>query len=215
MSSRFAPGGADAKARLGLLEALFVSDDATECARRAVHWLGEHAGVTAAIVMAVNPEGTRLVEISEYGVARGAGADLSIDLEDREHPLIGALSMKQASVFSPTLGGVAAAFSRSAFAAVPLRTLDVTHDRPIGLLLLEPVAAADTQDVRWIGEILGQKLAQLHSSGLLADSERRLRRERALLEGVINAVSDPIILTDTEGRLVLANSRAERLFAAD
>jgi PAS domain S-box-containing protein len=98
---------------------------------------------------------------------------------------------------------------------MPLRTLDAMHERPIGLLLLAPVSAAEGQDVRWTAEILGQKLAQLHSSGVLADSERRLRREGTLLESIINAVSDPIILTDTEGRLMIANSRAERLFAAD
>ena len=216
--SRFAPGGADAKARLGLLEALFVSDDATECARRAVHWLGEHAGITAAIVAAVNPEGNRLVELAEYGSVGKTRAALSIDLEDRSHPLVDALTATPPGGFvsrGEAVTDIDAAFGRRPFAAVALRTLDVAQDLPIGLLLLAPVSAADSHDVRWIAEILGQKLAHLHSSGVLTDSERRLRRERALLEGVINAVSDPIILTDTEGRLMLANSRAERLFAAD
>jgi hypothetical protein len=64
--------GADAKAQLGLLEALFASDDATECARRAVHWLGEYARITAAIVAAVKGEGTRLVGIAEAGVGEGS-----------------------------------------------------------------------------------------------------------------------------------------------
>ena len=218
LSSRFAPGGADAKARLGLLEALFVSDDATDCARRAVHWLDEHAGVSAAMVAAVNAEGTRLVRIADYGVAGGGATELHVDLEDRRHPLVGALSAKQlGSSFSSgeVVGGFATAFERRPFAAMPLRTLDAMHERPIGLLLLAPVSAAEGQDVRWAAEILGQKLAQLHSSGVLADSERRLRREGTLLESIINAVSDPIMLTDTEGRLMIANSRAERLFAAD
>src|SRR5207247_9130746 len=39
-------------------------------------------------------------------------------------------------------------------------------------------------------------------------------RERSLLYGIINAVSDPILLTDTEGRLLIANSRALSLFTA-
>jgi PAS domain S-box-containing protein len=41
-----------------------------------------------------------------------------------------------------------------------------------------------------------------------------LRRERALFYTIINSVTDPILLTDTEGRLIVANARAERLFAA-
>jgi signal transduction histidine kinase len=35
-----------------------------------------------------------------------------------------------------------------------------------------------------------------------------------LLYSIINAVTDPILLTDTEGRLLIANTRAEKLFSA-
>jgi PAS domain S-box-containing protein len=45
------------------------------------------------------------------------------------------------------------------------------------------------------------------------EAERRLRRERDLLHSVLDRVTDPIMLTDTEGRMVIANARAERLFA--
>ena len=38
-------------------------------------------------------------------------------------------------------------------------------------------------------------------------------RERSLLDAIINAVTDPILLTDTEGRLLIANGRAEALFS--
>jgi PAS domain S-box-containing protein len=216
--SRFASGGADAKARLALLEAIFVSDDPEDCAQRSVAWLGEHARVTAAIVAVVKSDGTHLVGLADYGTARGQAGRISVDLEDRGHPLVGALmtvDQMSASVPMEALGGPGTRLGRVPFAAVPLSTLDVAQARPIGVLLLEPASAAESQDVRWIAEMLGHRLAQLYSSGDLADSERRLRREGTLLESVIDAVSDPIILTDTEGRLMLANSRAERLFAAD
>src|SRR6267142_1024204 len=36
-----------------------------------------------------------------------------------------------------------------------------------------------------------------------------------LLYGIINAVIDPILLTDADGRIIIANSRAETLLAAD
>ena len=35
-----------------------------------------------------------------------------------------------------------------------------------------------------------------------------------LLYSIINAVTDPILLTDTEGKLIIANTHAEKLFAA-
>ena len=40
------------------------------------------------------------------------------------------------------------------------------------------------------------------------------RRERSLLYNIINAVTDPILLTDAEGRLLIANARALTLFTA-
>ena len=66
----------------------------------------------------------------------------------------------------------------------------------------------------WVATVLGQKLDQIRGRGSLTDEVRKLRRERSLLFTIINAVTDPILLTDTEGRLIVANARAEKLFAA-
>ena len=41
-----------------------------------------------------------------------------------------------------------------------------------------------------------------------ARARRRFGQERTLLYSIINAVTDPILLTDTEGRLLIANARA-------
>src|SRR5439155_830642 len=38
--------------------------------------------------------------------------------------------------------------------------------------------------------------------------------ERTLLYNIINAVSDPVLLTDTEGRIIVANARAEVLLSS-
>ena len=48
--------------------------------------------------------------------------------------------------------------------------------------------------------------SQLLGRQLLA--ETRFGQERTLLYSIINAVTDPILLTDTEGRLIIANARA-------
>ena len=62
--------------------------------------------------------------------------------------------------------------------------------------------------------MLGQKIEQIRGRGSLTEEARKLRRERALFFTIINSVTDPILLTDTEGRLIVANARAEKLFAA-
>ena len=54
---------------------------------------------------------------------------------------------------------------------------------------------------------------RLLSRDALAEGQSKLRRERSLLDAVINAVADPILLTDTDGRLLIANGRAEALFS--
>jgi signal transduction histidine kinase len=71
-----------------------------------------------------------------------------------------------------------------------------------------------TPDLQWFTSILGQKLDQILRYHALADVDRRQGRERSLMHSIINAVTDPILLTDTEGRLLIANSRALTLFTA-
>ena len=69
--------------------------------------------------------------------------------------------------------------------------------------------------VRWLLAVLGRKLVDLRNLRVLASTERRLERERALMQSILKAVPDPVLLTDPEGRLVLANPRAELYFASE
>ena len=59
---------------------------------------------------------------------------------------------------------------------------------------------------------LGKQVSRLLGRQTLA--ETRFGQERMLLYSIINAVTDPILLTDTEGKLIIANTHAEKLFAA-
>ena len=52
------------------------------------------------------------------------------------------------------------------------------------------------------------------SSAASCSRKRDSARSGSLLYSIINAVTDPILLTDTEGRLLIANARAETLFTA-
>nr|WP_253895149.1 ATP-binding protein [Corallococcus exercitus] len=67
------------------------------------------------------------------------------------------------------------------------------------------------EDVAWVASSAGPHLARQLASD--ARAPRRPEPDR-LLRRVINAVSDPVLLTDTDGTLLFANGRAEALLVA-
>ena len=81
-----------------------------------------------------------------------------------------------------------------------------------GLLLASAASRELHPEVLWVARILGKQIARLASRTMLA--ETRFGQERMLLYSIINAVTDPILLTDIEGKLIIANTHAEKLFAA-
>ena len=87
-------------------------------------------------------------------------------------------------------------------------------DDAFGLLLLGGGARAARRSSHWFAHVFGQKLDQILRQQALAEGDRKQGRERSLLYSIINAVTDPILLTDTEGRLLIANARALTLFTA-
>src|SRR6185503_9367672 len=81
---------------------------------------------------------------------------------------------------------------------------------PVGLLLTRAGGPTPAPETLWLARVLGARLAQLCGG----DQERRWSHERTVLLNLINAVTDPMLLTDTEGKLIVANVRAEKLFIA-
>nr|WP_254330422.1 ATP-binding protein [Corallococcus exiguus] len=79
------------------------------------------------------------------------------------------------------------------------------------LLVVGLPGPAVPEDVAWVASCAGPHLARQLASD--ARAPRRPEPDR-LLRRVINAVSDPVLLTDTEGTLLFANARAEGLLAA-
>src|SRR6185369_6744098 len=151
---------------------------------------------------------TLSVEVNGFG----------LDLEARDHPLVTVAFGLRPAAFGPAdITGDARLLTplgQVAYQVFPLHALDAKEEPPVGLLLTTRVPPAGLREVRWLVQILGHRLARLRSSHGIADAERRLRRERALLYSIINAVPDPILLTDTEGRMIIANTRAEVLLAS-
>jgi PAS domain S-box-containing protein len=216
-----APVPSGAAARLELLEYFLVhSDDVARCAQASLEWLARHAGIRQAACLAVDGESNTLVGIAGVGVPVDEVELFSWPLSDLRDPLITALSAPHPSVFKLARANGHAArtvpvtpLGAVTFTAVPLRGVRDKHDVALGLLLLR-TSAGLTGDLGWMITVLGQKVQQLRGRGSLAEEVKRLRRERALFFTIINAVTDPILLTDTEGRLIVANARAEKLFAA-
>src|SRR5262249_17290563 len=100
--------------------------------------------------------------------------------------------------------------------ALPLGPQLDDGGRGVGLLLIGAPAGAlsVSPELQWVADQLGARLAAFAYTQLLK-VERRMMRGRALLYRVINAAPDPSLLTDTEGRLILTNTSAERLFSAE
>ena len=67
--------------------------------------------------------------------------------------------------------------------------------------------------MRWLADALSHSLQQLIGRERLREHDPR-GRERVLLYNIINAATDPILFTNIEGRLIIANARAEMLFSA-
>lgn len=213
-------------AKLELLEFLVGADDLAACATRGAEWLVEHAGATDVLCAVVDPSHQRLGGVAGHGQLAGGVARLEVELEERAHPLVQALHSNRPTILEGAVLRRALRLPRAgACLAIALRGPErvreddlacrLTGGTPVGLLLAGPVSPRLSTRTRWLARKLGQQLARLHVTRQLSEAERRLRRERAQLDSIINAVPDPILLTDADGRRVLANAPAEAMFVAD
>src|SRR5690242_20177245 len=200
--------------RLELTEALLVSRDPGQCAQRALTWLQRQAGIRRAVCLAADTAPPRLVAVASLGVSGSRVDRFSVDLEIRDHPLTHALLSTTPTLLGGNGHGDITPLGPGPVHAIPLAPLS-PRDLPAGLLLVAPFTSSAAAETRWLARVLGPRLAALMASQRLEAAESRLQRERGLLYGIINAVSDPILLTDADGRIIIANSRAETLLATD
>jgi signal transduction histidine kinase len=206
--------GSGAKAKLALVESLLAEQDARGCAAIALAWLARHAGVERSLCAVI--EDTHLVGLAGRGLPAAVVDGFRLDLAQRSHPIVLALVSGEPVAFA---GRGAHAFesplSTDAFQAVPLARAESSGEVGPGLLLVAGPGEGPIEDeVTWAAELLGVRLAALWYRRAQAD-ERRHQRERGWLLGIINAVTDPILLTDADGRILIANPGAERLLSAD
>ena len=200
----------DSEAKLAFVEFLLTSIDVQESARRAVDWLVAHAPVNEAAVLVSEGLSNEMMLVAEHGISSGAIMDFALSREDTSHPLIHALSSAEPVRIDGLAAHHRAPIEGQAFHAIPLRA-DATEPGH-GLLLVAGLGSHIDAETLWLGRTLGKQVSRLLGRQLLA--ETRFGQERMLLYSIINAVTDPILLTDTEGKLIIANSHAEKLFAA-
>ena len=205
-------------ARLRLLEGFVGRAELTDSANLALQWLGEVLGISQSICLVRPPDETSLFVIGTYGLTGSAVSRFSVSLEDWGNPLVSAFANRKELFFpaphsaSDRKRRPSTPFEDSAFHVLPLGISGFAEDA-FGLLLVGGSTSFQPQ-LHWFTNVFSQKLDQILRQQTLADGDRKQGRERSLLYNIINAVTDPILLTDAEGRLLIANARALTLFTA-
>lgn len=186
--------------KLSFLEALVACETLGDAAKLAVDWVARTRGKKVLVALVDLERAPVLTGAAAYGFD-GHVVELSVELDDRDHPLIQALSASRPS--SVELSGVRCTAHRLPPSA---------SSEAVGLVLLADVRL--DAELRWLFDLVGRKLVDLRNLRALRATEKRLDRERALLQSILESVPDPVLFTDVEGRLVLANPRAEAYFAS-
>ena len=196
-------------AKLALTEFLLGSEDVAACAQYGLEWLVTHAGVMRALCAASVGGDPHLWGIAGVGISPARTGAFQIDPVKGRDRLSRIARDGRPAWFGPGRSRPETPLGNRPFHALPLR---VGRQRPsLGLLLIEGSQARPDKVLTWFARILGGKLGRLRSRHAMRD--RGIDRERRLLFSVINAVSDPILLTNAQGKLLMGNTRAEQLLA--
>lgn len=195
-----------ASAKVGLLELLMASEDVQELAAQSLEWLAEYAGLGQGILMGLDFERDRLVAIATHGVTPRLAEPFALDLSNRSNPLV-ATALSRGTAFVAGADDLRLPLRGARFLAVPLYGRMGKEEWTAGLLLAAPPEPTLDREARWLSGVLGHRLLRVTRIQHITEAERRVRRERMLLD----RVQDPILLTDPEGRMVVANARAHAL----
>jgi signal transduction histidine kinase/PAS domain-containing protein len=212
-----AKGEARLEARLELLEGFVSLTDIGDCAQYALDWLARALGVRQSVCLIRTDHEGSLTALAWSALPAATGA-FTLDLEDWSDPLVSLLHSHQRRYFPDARSATdrrrrpRTPLGDAGFHVAPIAAPN-PGEAALGLLL---VAGGPTlhDDFEWFTDVFAQKLDQIFRHQVQADFDHRQRRERSLLYSIINAVTDPILLTDTEGRLLIANTRALTLFTA-
>ena len=204
--------------RVRLLEAFVNRTEIADCTHYALKWLSDVLSIPQSICL-VRPIGEQsLIVVGAFGLPGASLSSFTVSVDDWANPLVSVLTSRKPAFFPAAHSAAdrrrrpATPLEDAAFDVMPLAVPGIS-DAAFGLLLLAGTAAPHPER-HWFTNVFTQKLDQILRQQALTEGDRRQGRERSLLYNIINAVTDPILLTDTEGRLLIANTRALTLFTA-
>jgi signal transduction histidine kinase/PAS domain-containing protein len=207
-------------ARVRLLEGFLSRLDLADCARFALDWLAEALGVTPSVSLVRQPGESALSPVAVHGLTSSAIHGFTLSLDDWGNPLVTVLNERRPAFYPAVRTTVdrrrrpATPFGNASFHVMPLTTLGGTSEIASGLLVFSG-ATPLTTETEWFCTVFAQKVDQVLHRSALADQDQHREHERLLLHSIVNAVSDPILLTDTEGRFLVENQRALTLFVSN
>jgi PAS domain S-box-containing protein len=202
-----------AEAKLALLEDLQRCADPVSAAQSAAEWLLAHSGAERTIFAAPDHIRGMLAGVAGAGVSERQLKKIALPLDNSRHPLVSALTNGSEVSFHSARDARLGMFGDASFTSVKIGG---TGDAPaLGLMLISPATSMSPANVKWVADVLGRRLEAVNGPAEGAgDEDPRVRREHALLFSIINAATDPILFTNMEGQLIIANARAEMLFTA-
>jgi signal transduction histidine kinase len=201
-----------AEAKLALIEDLHGCTDVAAAAQSTAEWLLAHSGAERTIFAAPDHVRGVLTGIAAAGVPARQVKKIALPLDDSTHPLINALTNGSAITFHGPRDAHLSVFGDAPFTSVRIGT---GGDSALGLMLISPVTDMTPPNVKWVAGALGRCLERIGGQRVrFGEEDPRVQREHALLFSIINAATDPILFTNLEGQLIIANARAEMLFTA-
>ena len=200
------------KRRLALAEFLLTSTDLQASARRAVDWLvGAHRRRTGGR-RDRRPAVGQILLVAEHGVSASSIADFALSRDDEG---ASARAAPWRSAEPTLLRAHAHSVPRAARRRRSTRfRCGSDDDQTAHGLLLASARGPELHPGRRLAGADARPAGRPAASAAPTLAETRFGQERMLLYSIINAVTDPILLTDTEGKLIIANTHAEKLFAA-
>ena len=200
------PGGAEGDSET-LLGRLYASKDLTEALSIFFDTVLGPAGITRALVFV--REGDQLKGVLGMGWSASEASRLSIPLEEGDEIAVAYRSE------SPTRISDASRFdSPTELIALPLLAAD-PRAPAFGLLLLgtsDGIPALTPGLLQRVG-VVGSILARLSEHDKLVRESRSFEQQRDLLNAIINALPDPVLITASDNSIILENRRAESLFS--
>lgn len=194
-----------------LLERLFGARDLPEALSIFFDSVLVPSGIDRAVVMV--REGDELRGVLGMGLSDDQVQSLVLSVRE-DHPLVQAYHEEE-GVAEVDLDGDWGGLEER-FATVPLATI-APGEPPFGLMLMSAGGEVPELSALFLQRLgsLVLVLSRIRERDQLLRGQEELEHQRDLLNSIVNALPDPVLITDAENSIVLENLRAESLFTSE